>query len=141
MNQLLLAQLYYDMNVKDSSYRYAKEAVAAGNSISFRKGVYEASTLLSQLYRERRQWDSAYQYLNIAITNKDSIVGIARFRKLQSIILEEQERLRQEEIVRSDKENRLQQLILAGGSLVLLIIAFLQYRNIRQKKKTVMHIR
>lgn len=135
MNDLLLAQLYYDMGAKDSSYHYAKQAVFAGNSINFRKGVFEASTLLSRLYSERNQWDSAYQYLNIAATNKDSLIGANRFRKMQTILLEEQDRQRQAETLRIARENRQKQLALLGGSFVLMAVAFLQYRNIRQKQK------
>jgi two-component system NtrC family sensor kinase len=135
MSSLLLAQLYSDMNLKDSSYRYARQALNAGRSISFRKAMYEASMLLSQHYRESSKWDSAYQYLNLATANKDSLTGSARVRKLQAITMEELDRQRKTEMMSIAKENRQKQLILLGGSLVLLTIAFLQYRNIRQKQK------
>ena len=46
MNNVLLAKLYEDMKITDSSIKYAYNAINTGKTVSFRKGIYDASILL-----------------------------------------------------------------------------------------------
>ena len=135
MNNLFLARLYKDMNLPDSSMKYAYNALQTGETVSFRKGVFEASTLISELYKNKNKSDSALKYLSRANTEKDSLIGTKRFQELQRIILDEQELQRVEEAKRIATQNRQKQYVLLAGLGVFLVVASILYRNNKQKQK------
>ncbi len=136
MNNLFLARLYKDMNLPDSSMKYAYNALQTGETVSFRKGVFEASTLISELYKNKNKSDSALKYLSRANTEKDSLIGTKRFQELQRIILDEQEHQRESEAKRIATQNRQKQYVLLAGLGVFLVVASILYRNNKQKQKT-----
>ncbi len=136
MNNLFLARLYKDMNLPDSSIKYAYNALQTGEAVSFRKGVFEASSLISELYKNKNKSDSALKYLSRANTEKDSLIGTKRFQELQRIILDEQELQRVEEAKRIATQNRQKQYALLAGLGVFLVVASILYRNNKQKQKT-----
>ena len=136
MNNLFLAKLYEELNLPDSSMKYAYDAIATGKAVSFRKGVYDASILLSTLFDKRNLHDSAYKYLALANVEKDSLIGVKRFQELQRIVLDEQERQRKAEVERIATRNKQKQLALIAGLAIFLIIASILYFNNKQKQKT-----
>jgi two-component system NtrC family sensor kinase len=135
MNNLFLARLYNELNMPDSSMKYAYDAIQTGKAVSFRKGIHDASLLISELFKKRNQDDSAYKYLSIANVEKDSLTGAKRFQELQRIMLDEQERQRQTEAKRIATQNKQKQYALLGGLAIFLIIASILYRNNKQKQK------
>ncbi len=135
MNNLFLATLYDEMKLPDSAIRYAYHAIQTGRTISFRKGVYEASSLLSGIFKNRNQDDSAYKYLSIAYAEKDSLTGPKRFQELQRIILDKQQQERDAEANRIADRNKQRQWALIAGLAVFLFIAAILYRNNKQKQK------
>ena len=135
MNNLFLATLYDEMKLPDSAIRYAYHAIKTGRTISFRKGVYEASSLLSGIFKNRNQDDSAYKYLSIAYAQKDSLTGPKRFQELQRIILDKQQQERDAEANRIAERNKQKQWALIAGLAVFLFIAAILYRNNKQKQK------
>ncbi len=135
MNNLFLATLYDEMKLPDSAIRYAYHAIQTGKTISFRKGVYEASSLLSGIFKNRNQDDSAYKYLSIAYAEKDSLTGPKRFQELQRIILDKQQQERDAEANRIAERTKQRQWALIAGLAVFLFIAAILYRNNKQKQK------
>lgn len=112
MNNLFLAKLFDELNLSDSSIKYAYNAIQTGKTISFRKGVYDASLFISGLYKKRNRDDSAFKYLSIANVEKDSLTGTKRFQELQRIILDEQERERDAEAKRMADQYKRKQFAL-----------------------------
>jgi len=135
MNNLFLAKLYDEINMPDSCIKYAYDAINAGKTISFRKGVYDASVLISKLFKEKSKYDSAYKYLAIANAEKDSLTGSKRLQELQRIILDEQERQRESEAKNIADKNKQKQIVLIVGLLIFLISASILYYNNKQKQK------
>ncbi|SDB19651.1 His Kinase A (phospho-acceptor) domain-containing protein [Flavobacteriaceae bacterium MAR_2010_188] len=136
MNNLLLARLYQNLNQPDSSLKYTKAALEAGNSVLFRKGIYEASLMLSELYSKEGKYDSAYAYISKANIQKDSLTGNNQILDLQRIVLREQEQRRSKEALAIQEMNTFKQYALLAGLVVFLIIAFILYYNNRQKQKS-----
>jgi len=135
MNNLFIAKLYHELNMPDSSIKYAYNTIQTGNPISFRKGVFDASVLLSEIFRKKNQYDSAYKYLSIANNEKDSLTGTKRFQELQRIILDKQEREKEAEAKRIAEQNKQKQIALITGLAIFLIIASILYHNNKQKQK------
>ncbi|MEO6611627.1 MAG: ATP-binding protein [Chitinophagaceae bacterium] len=136
MNNLLIARLYKEINLPDSSLKYAYQALKTGRTVSFRKGVYEASSLISEMYKNNHQFDSAYKYITLANAEKDSLTGTKRFQELQRIVLSEQEWQRDTKAKRIAIQNKQKQYVLIGGLGIFLIIASILYRNNKQKQKS-----
>ena len=135
MNNLFLAKLYNELKVPDSAMKYAHNAMQSGRVVSFRKGLYDASLLLSDLYKDKGEYNNAHKYLSVAMAEKDSLMGAARFRELQKIVLNEQERQREATAKRIALQNSQRQYVLIAGICIFLIIVFILYRNNRQNKR------
>ena len=135
MNNLFMAKLYFEMNQPDSSMKYARDALQTSNNIYFRKVIYDASLLISEIFKQKNDFKNAYNYLAIANVQRDSLMGARRLQELQGIILNEQGKQRTENEKRVTEKNRNRQLVLLSGLVVFLFVAFVFYRNSRQKRK------
>ncbi len=134
MNNLFMAKLYHEMKLPDSTMKYAGNAMQIARPIYFKKVLNDASLLISEVYKEQSDFENAYKYLTLANVQRDSLTGIKKIQDLQRIILNEQERLQKENELKLAEKNRIRQLSLLTGLAVLLLIAFIFYRNNRQKQ-------
>jgi len=134
-----IAELFLQKNQFDSSLYYGHLAFEAFHR--FQLPVYEmrAASFLNVLFVKRNQTDSAYKYLTIVSRFRDSLFNQEKLRQVQNISLNEFLREKQiedaKEKARQEYETRLKFYGLIGGLIVLLSIAFILYRNSRQKQK------
>jgi signal transduction histidine kinase len=135
MNNLFMAKLYHDMKLPDSTMTYAQNAMQIAKPIYFKKVLYEASLLISEVYEEKTDFENAFKYLTLANIQQDSLTGAKKFQDLQRIILDEQERQQKENERKIAEKNKNRQIVLLTGLAILLFIAFVFYRNNRQKQK------
>jgi signal transduction histidine kinase len=130
-----IAEVYESLQQYDSSLYYAHQAFVNGQNVSQKLEVLETSNLLVKLYRKVQNPDSAYFYQDIAIAMKDSLYGPEKFKQLQLLMLQEQER--QQNITRKNEQlnNRIKYTALIFALVVFGILAFILIRNNRQKQK------
>ena len=133
--QLLIADLHLKLNRKDSCLYYARRALADARSSSQKAQILEASNLMVNMLREKNMPDSVIYYQDIALAMKDSLFGADKFKQLQVLALREQQR--KLDIVQEQREfrNRSRLLGLSGILVFVLAIAFILYKNYRQKYK------
>jgi len=82
------------------------------------------------------KYDSAFYYEDLATSIKDSLYGIPKFRELQLLMLSEQ---KHQQVIEQEQErykNKTRMIALWSAVGVFLIIAFILFRNNRQKQKT-----
>ena len=130
-----MAQVFKKLGQVDSAIFYAKEGLKFGQMLAYRNRVLAASSLLAELYAEKDPKE-AVKYYQIASAAKDSLYGVQKFLQLQAATIKEQERQREQEAARVAYRNRVTQWALLGGVSVFVVIAFILYRNNRQKQKT-----
>jgi two-component system, NtrC family, sensor kinase len=134
-SQKLLANLYFNQGQIDSAIYYARLAYANSMFDLQKPHILDASVLLSEIFYRRGDIDSAFYYQRVAISMKDSIYGVAQFRKLQLLMLEEQEH--EQAIVQEQTAFRnkikIASLVLLLGFLA--ILAAVQRRNNLHKQK------
>jgi two-component system NtrC family sensor kinase len=135
MNNLFMAKLYHEMKLPDSTMTYAVNAVQIAEPIYFKKALYDASLLISDVYKEKNDFENAFKYLTLANGHRDALTGTNKIQDLQRIVLDEQERLQKENELKIAEKNKNRQLVLLASLAVLLLIAFIFYRNNRQKQK------
>ena len=136
VSNLLIAELYKQMNYIDSSLLYAYRAVQLGEEVSFRKGIFDACVLISDIYKNQHKYDSAFKYLTRANIEKDSLTGSKRFQQLQRIVLDEKEHQREADASKVAVENKRKQNLLLISLGIFLIVAAILYRNNQLKQKT-----
>ncbi len=119
----------------DSSIFYAKKGLDAAQKIEFKFGALEAAGILAEQY-ESTDINEALKYYKIAKGINDELYGAKVVQGLQKILSEEQERLRLVEENKIAEQNRLKQYLLLTGFGVLLLIAFILYRNNIRKHRS-----
>ena len=118
----------------DSAIYYANRGLRAANSIAYGLGTYNNSKLLAVEY-EQLNVQEALHYRKIYDSVNESMYGRKKVQELQKTLAEEQHRQQQiqEELI--EKESRLKQYGFIAGLAIMLMIAFILYRNNLQKKK------
>lgn len=141
-----LALVYKDLRQYDKAVAHALQSIEIGKKNSFRDKTKEAYGILYEIYELKKDFKTALTYYKSFNLYQDSIFSEDRIQYIENIkITYQTEKIAQEnELLRKDaelKDSQLnQQLMLtwiAVATIVfLLIISFLLYRNIQQRKKT-----
>ncbi|HEU4860262.1 MAG TPA: tetratricopeptide repeat protein [Chitinophagaceae bacterium] len=134
--QQKIAEVYEKLNRSDSSLYYVLNAFNEAQRTSQKSRLLESSNLLVRLYRGMRKYDSAFYYDDIATSMKDSLFGMSKFKQLQLLMLSEQKRQQEIEQEQERYRNKTRMMALWSAVGVFLIIAFILFRNNRQKQKT-----
>ncbi len=129
-----LAAFYKQVNQPDSSIYYALKGIESGLRSSFKKGILLSANLLAELYDSANPSKSLYYY-KIAVAVKDSLFGAGNIQTIQAMVAKEEARQKEMELAITTYRNKLKQFGLLGGLGVTAIIAFILYRNNRQKQK------
>jgi signal transduction histidine kinase len=143
-----MARLFKKQGRVDSALNYAKQAMAllqeykltvqswGENSNTY---VAEISPLLAELYKDNNQMDSAYKYLQLSVTLKDSLYNTDRVRQFQTLGFNEANRRQQLEQQSREAKQQYETKIKLYGLLSIItgfvVLAFILYRNNRQKQK------
>ena len=132
---LLVAELYLKLHQQDSSLYYARLALADGKTTSQRQHVLQAANHIVNILRESSSSDSIIYYQDIVLTMKDSLFGPKKFQQLQGLALREQQRKLDLVHEQGEFRNKSRMLGLSGILIFVLVIAFILYKNYRQKNK------
>jgi signal transduction histidine kinase len=131
---IVIAGFYKETGQIDSAIFHAKQGLAQAKAFGVKKRVLEATSLLAGLY-ESKDLKEALYYRKIYDSTNEELYGRSKVQELQKILYTEQERQRQSELQKIVHLNKLKQYGLLSGLGVILIIAFLLYRNNLQKQK------
>ncbi|WP_336517146.1 ATP-binding protein [Pollutibacter soli] len=149
MSLLGISKLFRNAGQPDSAIAYARSAFSVyENNLSNlqswgeNKDAYVAEVVftLSEMYKAGGQPDSAYKYLQMATVLKDSLYNNEKLRQFQVLDFNETARVQQleqqERITAERYRNRIKIYGLIGGLVAFLVIAFVLYRNNRQKQQS-----
>ncbi len=133
-----LGSLYLTIGKIDSSIFYARKSIEIAKSIEQPQRFAYPYQILSDAYNRLNKKDSAYHYLSLSAALRDSLnqVEINNLISYQNLGFEEQMRLQQLEEERIKTQARNRNLVLLAGLALFMLIAFLLYRNNRNKQKT-----
>ena len=134
---IVLATLYKSIQRTDSMMYYAKEALAIASNLKIANNISTSSELISEAYKMNGSTDSAFYYLVNSKKIRDSL-NQDRNEKLvqfQKISFDEQTRLEQVEKENIAFQNKIITTALLTGLGLLSVLAFVFYRNNRQKLK------
>jgi signal transduction histidine kinase len=129
-----IASFYMNTKNPDSAIFYAKKGLEISQIISQKKTILDAATILSELY-EQKDPRQAFSYLRMANAYKDSLFGTSNIQAIQVIASQEEEHQKQIEAAKIQYRNQLRQYALIAGLTIVIVIAFILYRNNLQKLK------
>ena len=134
-NYFGLAKGFQENKRPDSSIHYARKAILIAAESSFLKQVLEISAYLVLAFKNKNQFDSAFKYQTLNIAAKDSLFNVDKARKIQNLKFQEQQRLQTIETARIQFRDQVKFYFGIGASIIFLGIAFILWRNSRQKQK------
>jgi len=123
------------MGDTDSSIWYAKRGLEISQISQAPDLLAQAYTSLAFTYKLRNNMDSAFFYQGLAMAEKDSINSVEKLNRFQNIGFDEQLKVQELEKEKIENQNKIRTYSLLAGLGVLSIIAFIIYRNNRQKQK------
>jgi signal transduction histidine kinase len=130
-----MAKIFLRRRQPDSCLYYAKLSFVTAKNSGFIDYLLDASKFLAEYYKSARNVDSAFVYLSATIAAKDSLFSQQKANQIQSMTYDEGIRQQQVEDARQQERARLKQNGFIAGLVGLLMVAFILYRNNRQKRK------
>jgi two-component system NtrC family sensor kinase len=131
---IMMAEFFSLMNQPDSAIVYARKGLTDARLINHKWAILKASLMLAKLY-EHTNVAEAYQYLELARNVNEEFYGAKKVQGLQKLMSQEQARLRKMEADQLAYNNKIRQYVLIGGFGMILLIAFILFRNNLAKRK------
>jgi signal transduction histidine kinase len=130
-----MADLFRKAGSRDSSLYYAKQSLAIAQNAGLTSYVLQASNFLTSYYTAMHNVDSAFFYQSATIAAKDSLFSQEKQQEFRRLSYDESLRQQQIEEAKKEAQTQLKFNMLFGGLGTLALVAFLLYRNNRQKQK------
>ncbi len=132
-----LATLYKSLHQADSLRYYATLAFQQSEILNSANEISRSANLVADTWKIFGNSDSAYIYLNLSKTISDSLNanGIEKLTQFQNIYFEEQLKLEKTAQEAEANANKIRTIALVLGLILLSALAFIFYRNNRQKQK------
>jgi two-component system, NtrC family, sensor kinase len=130
-----LASLFQKENLEDSAIYYSGIGLRLCQEHNFAEFTVDASDLLTQIYSANGKTDSALKYMGILLAAKDSVFSQSRSRQFSQLAFNE---ILSQQKIETDKEryqNKIRFYFLLAVLIIFSLLAFLLYRNNRQKQK------
>jgi signal transduction histidine kinase len=135
-----LANLYTKTGKIDSSIRYARLAFQTSEKDDFLDYKLSAAKILAQDYEANKKQDSLVKYMRQIIVTNDSVFSQARLRQFQSLEFSEKQRQQEINAAKERYQNQVRVYGLLAALGVFLLIAFILFRNNRQKQRANMQL-
>ncbi len=132
-----LATLYKSLHQADSLRYYATLAFQQSGILNSAIEISRSANLLADAWKIYGNSDSAYTYLNLSKRISDSLNanGIEKLTQFQNIYFEDQLKLEKAAQEAEMSSYKIRTISLIAGLVLLSALAFIFYRNNRQKQK------
>ena len=132
-----LARLYESRHHADCMMYYATAALNIARKLKDPDLIATSTRIISSAYQLQGNTDSAFAYLAISKKLNDSLNNnwTEKLTQFQNINFEEQQRLEKVEQENIAYKNKIRTIALFTGLGLLSVLAFVFYRNNRQKQK------
>ncbi|HEV8508398.1 MAG TPA: ATP-binding protein [Chitinophagaceae bacterium] len=132
---LYLAESFQETGHPDSALFYLRSALPVAEYLNAPDLFQRTYTALAKYYQSVKNNDSAVKYQSLIIKINDSLFNRKQMQQFQNIDFDAMQRKQQIEAAKTAYKNKVTQYGLIGGLTVFLLIAFILYRNNRQKQK------
>ena len=129
-----IARMYHNEKNTDSGIYYAKKGLEAAQKSKNPMTILACGNLLAEIF-EPSNAAEALRYFKIAATAKEGLFGNSTLQAIQALVVKEEERKNEIELADLAYRAKLKQYGLLSGLGAILIVAFILYRNNKQKQK------
>jgi len=133
--ELYLAETFEKTGRPDSSLFYMQSALPIAHYLNAPDLLLRSYTALAKYYQSASNNDSTVKYQALIIRIKDSLFNDKQAQQFQNIDFDAVQRKQQVEAAKTAYKNKMTQFALISGLTVFLLLAFILYRNNRQKQK------
>jgi signal transduction histidine kinase len=133
--RLYLAETFEKTGRPDSSLFYMQSALPIAHYLNAPDLLLRSYTALAKYYQSASNNDSTVKYQALIIKIKDSLFNDKQAQQFQNIDFDAVQRKQQVEAAKTAYKNNVTQYALISGLAVFLLVAFILYRNNRQKQK------
>jgi two-component system NtrC family sensor kinase len=130
-----LADLLYKTHYPDSSIYYARLSLQLCQEHKFSEYALYASSILTKIYESQDKPDSTIKYMRIMLAAKDSVLGQSKVKEFQKFLFDEEQRKQDLQKEQEQYKNSIKTYELLAAMFGLLLIAFILWRNNRQKQR------
>ena len=134
LTYIAMAEHFQLNHQTDSSAFYAKKALATAQNTLFANLSLKPAKLLTDIY-ENSNADSTLKYLKIYRAANDTLFSTRANQQLQMMTFEEDQRQQELAAEKVKFQNKLKTNILLGVLFTIGLVAFILYRNNKQKHK------
>jgi signal transduction histidine kinase len=131
-----LANLFNVTGQPDSGIYYANLSLELCQQHKFGEFALVASSLLTKIYESQHKPDSTIKYMRIMLEAKDSVLGQSKVKEFQKAVFDDEQRQQDIEKQHQQYINKIKTYALLSGIVILLFIAFILWRNNRQKQRS-----
>ena len=131
-----LAELFKQFGMNDSAKYYAYKILTLGQSRSNSIVKLKILGLLTEIYKSEKNGDSLAKFRALYYDTNDSLFNKRKIFEVQNFAFDEAMRKKELEDQQIQYQHQFRTFLLAGGFLVVLLIAGLLYRNNLHRKKT-----
>ena len=132
---LYLAEIFEKTGQADSSLFYMRRALPIAHYIKAPNLLLRSYRAFARYYQSAGNNDSLVKYQSLIINLNDSVFNAKQVQQFQNIDFDAVQRQQQIESAKTAYKNKMTQYALLAGLAVFLLIAFILYRNNRQKQK------
>ena len=132
---LYLAETLQKTGRPDSSLFYMRSALPIARYIKAPNLILRSYTDLAKYYQSAGNSDSTVKYQSLIIKLNDSLFNSKQVQQFQNIDFDATQRKQQIEAEKAAYKNKVTQYALIVGLAVFLLVAFILYRNNKQKQK------
>ena len=131
-----IAKLHQHTNQPDSAIYYARKSLSNAQKSNAYSNIIDAAKLLAELY-QFKDAQKAIEYNKLTIAAQDTLNNFGKTNAFKSITeFDEKERLYEIETAKTAYKNQTRQYVLLAGLGIFSLIAFILFRNNRQKQRT-----
>ncbi len=131
---LEMGRVFLETNEPDSCRIYGEKALQLAQAVNNPNNILDASTLLTEFYEDKDK-AKAYQYFKIATKAKEQMFDREKVQQIQNLDFNEQLRVQQLENEKAENRRSILTWSLIAGLALVMLIAFLLYRNNRIRQK------
>jgi signal transduction histidine kinase len=135
LTALSLVNYYKQVNKPDSGIYWAQVGLTSGRLVKEKITIYKSADQLWVLYEAKHETDSAFKYLKLSSLTKDSLYSTAKLQAFNAINTAEDRRNQELASVNASYRADLKMYGLLFVILIVLIAAFLLWRNSRNRQR------
>ncbi len=122
-----MADLFYNMNFRDTAFYYARKAFAISAGLKSPSAIISSGATLMGFFERERAFDSAFFYQKLVSQKKDSLFTLDKEKQIHNIFFTE--KLRQKDAEAQEVKNKTQRKIyLLTGLVTALLLTGIAYR-------------